>query len=55
MNKTEMSEVMQYMAWIMFNGFDHEEMRAAEDKMPINGEEITAKRGVYLLVRSCER
>lgn len=53
--ETNMREVMQYMAWLMFNGFDNEEMRKAEDVMPINGEEITAKRGVYLLVRSCER
>ena len=53
--RTNMREVMQYMAWLMFNGFDNEEMREAEDTMPINGEETTAKRGVYLLVRSFER
>lgn len=50
-----MSEVMQYMAWLMFNGFDNEEMRVEEDLIPINSDRITAKRGVCLLVQSCER
>lgn len=57
MNKPEMtmSEVMQYMAWIMFNGFDYEEKRKEEDLIPINGDKITSKRGVVLLVKSFER
>lgn len=57
MNKPEMtmSEVMQYMAWLMFNGFDYEEIRKEEDLIPINGDKITSKRGVVLLVKSFER
>ena len=53
--RTEMREVMQYMAWLMFNSFDDQDMRKAEETKPINGEEITAKRGVCLLVQSFEK
>ena len=55
MNKEiEMKDVMQYMAWLMFNGFDEMRVREEEDLIPINSEQITTKRGVYLLVRSFE-
>lgn len=52
--RENMRPVMQYMAWLMLNSFDDQDMRKAEEIKPINGEEITAKRGVYLLVRSFE-
>ena len=51
----QMRDVMQYMAWLMFNGFDNKEMNEAEDRMPINGEQTTAKRGVCLLVQSFDK
>ena len=54
-NAEQMREVMRYMGWLMFNGFDNEEQREAEDRIPINGKIITAKEGVALLVQSFER
>ena len=54
-NAEQMREVMRYMGWLMFNGFDYEEKREAEDRIPINGTEITAKRGVQLLIQGFER
>lgn len=54
-NATEMREVMRYMGWLMFNGFDNEEQRELEDRIPINSQIITAKEGVALLVQAFER
>lgn len=54
-NANEMREIMRYMGWLMFNGFDNEEQRAAEDRIPINGKQTTAKHGVQLLIQGFER
>lgn len=54
-NAEQMREVMRYMGWLMFNGFDNEEQRELEDRIPINGVITTAKRGVALLVQGFER
>ena len=54
-NAEQMREVMRYIGWMMFNGFDSEEQRQIEDRTPINGAEVTAKRGVTLLVQGFER
>lgn len=54
-NATEMREIMRYIGWMMFNGFDNEEQRAVEDRIPINGTQATAKNGVQLLIQGFER
>lgn len=54
-NEIGTREAMRYIGWIMFNGFDNEDQRVAEDTIPINGQIITAKEGVALLVQSFER
>lgn len=54
-NAEQMREVMRYMGWLMFNGFDNKEQNELEDRIPINGKIITAKEGVVLLVQGFER
>ncbi len=54
-NAEQTREAMRYMGWLMFNGFDNEEQRELEDRIPINGKIITAKEGVALLVQAFER
>lgn len=54
-NEVQMREVMRYIGWMMFNGFDNEEQRELEDRIPINGKIITAKEGLALLVQGFER